>query len=316
MIRIHLTIATVTLFLASSGVSAPAQQESAMPAHVQPTFLDRAEILRRIDLYEDAARRAVPGHVATESLVKIYSNLGILYREAGMYLKAEDALRHAVALLRSGQPNQLADALSHLAVLHIVMNNTRQAEMEQVEALKIRETMGDPVAVAESQNDLADVYIREGHHKQALSLAQRAAAVIADDQTVAADSRIAVRETLASALCGIHQCDKAMPLLRDAFDLAMQNFGPNSLSVGVATYLLGNAEWQNGDLPMAEEMMKRGIDCLRNDLGSSHAAYLNALAEYAKLLRQRGELEAASAAQREVRRSADVVDVRSFTARQ
>jgi len=62
-------------------------------------------------------------------------------------------------------------------------------------------------------------------------------------------------------------------------------------------------------------LMKRGTDRMKAERGWGHAFYMGAMEQYAKLLRQRGEVEAASAAQRETRQAADVVDARSFTAR-
>jgi tetratricopeptide (TPR) repeat protein len=311
MVHIRLAIAAIAL----AGVPAIAQQEASTTAQIEPKFPDKTEIMRRIDLYESAAHRAVPGDVPNESLVKIYTNLGALYEDVALYLKAEDAMRHTVALLRAGPQDQLADAIGHLAALHIAMNETHQAEKELLEAIRIRESAGDPVGIAECDIDLANLYARLGHYKQAVDHAQKAEAVIADDPKVGADSRIAARESLANALCGIHQCERAIPLLQDAIQLARESFGPDSLSVGIGYYLLGNAEWQAGNPRLAEELMKRGTDRMRVELGWGHVIYVNAMAQYAKLLRQRGEVEAASAAQHEVRQAADVVDARSFTAR-
>jgi len=311
MVRIRLAIATIVL----AGVPAIAQQQATTTAQVQSRFPDKPETMRRIDLYEDAARQAVRGHVPNDSLVKIYRNLGILYQEAGLYLKAEDAMRHTVALLRAGPPDQLADAIGVLATLHVVMDKAHQAENEHLEALKIRESVGDPIGIAETENDLAAVNVKLGRYRQAAEYAQKAEAAIGDDPKAPPDARIAVRETLANALCGFHQCDRAIPLLQDAIRLGRESFGPDSLSVGVATYILGYAEWHNGNQVLAEELMKRGTDRMRADFGWGHAIYVNAMAQYAKLLRQRGEVEAASAAQREVRQAADVVDARSFTRR-
>ncbi len=312
MLRLPLARATIAL----AGVPAIAQLQPTSTAHLEPKFPDKPTILRSIDAYESAARQAQAAQASNESVAKIYRRLGTLYEAVDLYLKAEDALNHAVALLRAGPQDQLAEVLGLLATLHSTTNAMRKAVSENLEALKIRESIADPVGIAESQNDLAATYVRYGRYKQAVDYAIQAVAVIADNLKAAPDSRIAVRETLANALCGIHQCYRAIPLLQDAIQLASESLGPESLSVGIATYLLGYAEWHNGNQLLAEELMKRGIDRMKVGFGYGHMVYIGAMAQYAKLLRERGEVEAASAAEREVRQTVDVVDVRSFTARQ
>jgi tetratricopeptide (TPR) repeat protein len=310
MLRIRLAIATIAL----AGVPAIAQLE-ATTANIQPKFPTKPAIMRSIDAHEAAAHQAQAANASNESIAKIYRNLGTLYESVDMYPKAEDSLSHAVALLRTGPQDQLADVIGLLATLHSTMNETRKAESEHREALKIRETIGSPLGIAESQNDLAAVYVRERHYKQAMDYATKAEAAIANDLKAPPDSRIAVRETLANALCGLHQCERAIPLLQDAIQLSRESFGDDSLSVGIASYLLGYAEWHNGNQLLAEELMKRGTDRMKVGFGFGHMVYAGAMEQYAKLLQERGEVEAASAVQRELRQVADVVDARSFTAR-
>lgn len=313
MVCIRLAIATLAL----AGVPAIAQQESTTtPANIQPKAPGRPEIMRTIDAYEASAQRAQAGHVSNDSLVKIYRNLGILYEDVELYVKAEDAFGHAVALLRTGPQDELADVIGLQATLHAMMDKTHQAENEHLQALKIRESIGDPIGIAETENDLAGVYLRTGHYKQAMVYALKAKAAIGDDGKVAPDTWIAVREALAYALCGLHQCERAIPMLQDALQLARESFGPDSLSVGVGTYLLGYAEWHSGNQALAEELMRRGTSRMKGSVGWGHTIYIGAIQQYAKLLRERGEVEAASAALREVRQEADIVDARSFTARQ
>jgi tetratricopeptide (TPR) repeat protein len=242
-------------------------------------------------------------------------DLGALYQYAGFYQKSEHAMRHVIDLLRTGRQDLLATAIGHLAILHNTMGQAHQAEKEQLEVLKIRHSIGDPVAIAQTEIDLANVFIKQGKYKQAVDYARHAEDVIADNPKVPADSRIAARENLAYALCGIRQCDKAIPLLLDAIQIARTNFGPDSLAAGISTYLLGFAYWHSGNPDAAAEFMERGIQRMKVDLGWGQVIYVNAIGQYAKFLRQRGETEAARVAEREVRQTAAVVDARSFTAR-
>jgi len=306
---------TAVLILGVAAASAIAQPTPTVPPISRENFPDRPEMLRRIALYESAASRAEGAHASNDSLVKLYANLGALYQYAGFYLKSEDAMRHVIALLRPGPQEQLAVAIGRLAMLHNAMGQAHQAEKEQMEVLKIRQTIGDRVGIAQTELDLADVFLKQNHTKQGLEYAQEAEDVLADNPKVEADSRIAVRETLAYALCGNRQCDKAIPLLLDAIQIAKTNYGPDSLSAGVATYVLGYAYWHNGNPDAAAELMESGTQRMKVDLGWGHVIYQRAMAQYAKFLRERGQIEAAATAEREVRQAAAVVDARSFTTR-
>lgn len=147
-------------------------------------FPDKPELLRRIALYEAAERSAERAHPGMESMVRIYSNLAALYEDACMYSRSEEVMHREIAMLRSGPQDELADAIGHLAVLHIAMGEMRQAEKDDFEALRIRESMGDPVGVALTWTGLADVDIKQRHYKQALDYAQRAMAVLAENPKV------------------------------------------------------------------------------------------------------------------------------------
>jgi tetratricopeptide (TPR) repeat protein len=277
-------------------------------------FPDKPELLRRIEVWEALARKAEARHADTASLVKIYSGLGTLYEYAAMYPKAEDAVQREVSLLRTGPQDQLADALGHLATLHVAMGESREAEKEQLGALRVRESVRDPVGTALTWNDLADFYVHQRQFKKALEYAQKAMDVLADSPKVSTDARIAVRQSMAYALCGNHECGRAIPLLKEVVAMSKDTYGADSLQVGMANFLLGYISWQNRDMVNAAELMRRGTDRMKVDLGWGHKLYVNAMAEYARFLRQSGEVESAEAAEREVRKAQSVVDAGSFTA--
>jgi tetratricopeptide (TPR) repeat protein len=318
MIRLLIAVSMIGL----AGISANGQQVSgnalqtgAGVSRGAGDFPDKPELLRRIAMYETAIQNAKATHPADASLAKIYLDLGGLYGDAAMYLKAEDAMRQGILLLRRGPQDKLAEAIGHLAVLHIGMGELREAEKEELEALRVRESVGEPVGTAETWNDLADVYVKQRQYKKAVDYATKAMEVLGNDPKVSADDRIAVRQTLGYALCGERNFEMGVPLLQEAIEMAKSRYGADSLEVGVAYYLLGYASWQNGDLRNAAEWMGWGITRMKVDMGWGHPVYLNAVSQYAQFLRQQGQMEAADAEQREVRQAQAVVDVRTFTAR-
>ena len=287
------------------------QQNAAVPQG-DAWFPDKTELLRRIALYEAAERSAEAAHAGTESMVKIYATLAVLYEDASMYSRSEEVMRREIAMLRSGPQEPLAEAMGHLAVVHIGMGKMREAEKDATVALRIREGLGDPVGIAKAWSDLADIYIKQGHYKPAFDYAQKAMAVLADNPKVEVVDRVVVRQTLAHALCGLKQCAQAIPILKAALELEKSRYGEDSLMVGSGYFLLGHAAWKAGDMQNAAAWMLRGTTRMKVDLGWGHVIYLNAMTEYARFLRERGQTEAAASAEREVKMANAVVDARSL----
>jgi tetratricopeptide (TPR) repeat protein len=294
---------------AGTVAAAPPSVQTAPPGGMP----DHLTLLQWIGLYEQAERSGELSHVGTAGLVKFYYNLGGLYEEAGMYPKAEDAMRREIAVLKNGPKSDLAEALGHLAVVHVAMGDLRTGEKEQLEALRIRESLGDPIGIALSWDDLADIYVKKREFKKSVDYAQKAVAVLADNPNVDMANRLAVRQTLAFALCGVKQCDKAIQLLKETIEISTQNFGANSLAVGIEYYLLGFTAWQAGDMQDAGEWMGRGTTRMKVEMGWGHSVYLHAMSEYARFLRQRGQMEEAASAEREVRMAQSVVDVHTLS---
>ena len=291
------------------------QPPSAASNNADPSMLSKAELLSRIDLYEAALHRPGIDSIDDASVARVYVSLGNCYLDVDMYLKAEDAMRHAIALMRHGPQPALADEIGQLAVLHLVMGDVKQAEKEQMEALAIREQIGDPIGLALTWNDLASLYVRQRQFSKALDYAQRAMPVLASNPAVQATDRIAIRQTLASALCGSHQCNRAIPLLQQVLSLASNKFGADSLAAGVDNYLLGYAYWQNGQMDEAADYMQRGIGRMKQDWDWGYTLYVNAVAQYARFLRQRGQTESAALEEHELKQMAGVVDARTFVGR-
>ena len=305
----------ITLIFGFSTTQVHPQLSAAGSRSAATSFPSKAELLRRIDVYEGALHKAEATRTDDATLAKVYAGLGTCYFEAAMYLKAEDAMHHAIALLRRGSQPALAEETGQLALLHAAMGDLKQAARDQMEALRIREQIGDRVGIALTWNDLASLYVRQRQFSKALDLAQRAMPVLASNPGVQVTDRIAMRQTFAYALCGEHQCDRAIPLLEEALELARDNFGADSLAVGLASYLLGYACWQNGRMDEAAAWMQRGTERMKQDWGWGHTLYVNSVVQYAKFLRQRGQVESAVLEERELKQMAAVVDARSFAAR-
>jgi tetratricopeptide (TPR) repeat protein len=289
-----------------------APQASAGVSPGESAFADRPELLRRIALYETALQQAKEVHSPVETLVKLNLHLSAAYSDLAMYPRAEQAVQRAIELLRSGSESELAAAISYLALLHVVMGEMRGAEKEGLEALRIRERVGEPVAIALSWSQLAALYLRRHEYKKAVEFGQKAFEVLGDDPGIDPSESIGVRFTVARALCESGDSAKAIPMIQQSIETAKAAYGKDSLPEGIGGYLLGYAYWRSGDMAGAAEWMERGTTRMKVELGWGHPMYVEALGKYALFLRGRGQVEAAAVLEREVRQAGVVVDVRSL----
>ena len=267
---------------------------------------------KQIGLCEARIREAEFAHADRRVLAHLYGTLGTTYQNAGVFRKAAAALNREVALLDDAPPENMADALSQLAALDLSIGQIHNAEKEQERVLKLREQVGDPRQTALAWNDLAGLYVRAERFDEALKYATSAMTTLGNDTTADVHDRIAVRQTLAAALCGVHRCGEAISLLNTAAQLARENLGNRSLDAGVAEYLLGNAYWQSGNLDAGGNWMAEGIEKMRGSHAYGRAPYVHAMTQYARFLRERGRPEEAAAADLEIRVANSLVDVNAL----
>lgn len=288
-------------------------QQAAEADNSSPSQLDRAELLQRIERYDAAARNAETARPDHNRLAKLYTDLGNLYAAAGLYLKAEDAMKHAITNLKDGSQPDLADEFDQLAVVHAELKNFKQAERDELESLRIRGSVGDPVGSAFTWRDLAGIYGLQRKFDKAADYAQRAYDVLGNRSDVSVDDRIAVRQTLGYSLTSVRKCGEGIPILRDALDLAKHSFGDPGLQAGYARYLLGLGYWHCGDRDDAAKLLASGTAEMKADFGWDHTIYLNAMRQYARFLRWNGQVEAAADAEAVVNQAGATVDAQSLT---
>ena len=277
----------------------------------------RAELLRRIAVYEAAARGAKPTGASDATVAKAYARLGSLYQDAAMYDQSEAALEHAISLLRGDAQSisQLAMDINYLGSLHREMGKLRQAEKEELEALRLRQSLGDSLEIARSWNALAALYFKKRKYTLSRDFAQRAVDEFSVNKKADVVDGISSRFNLSVAMCYAKDCPSAIPLLKDAIAMAKTAFKTNDFPLGEGKFFLGFAYWKSGDSADAAVYMKEGTDTMKEELGWGHPAYLSALAHYARFLRENSRVEEAEAVERQIRRAETVVDVHSVQAR-
>jgi hypothetical protein len=277
----------------------------------------RAVLLQRISVYEAAAKEAEAAGASDDTVAKVYAQLASFYEEAGMYSQSEVALGHAVTLLRRNaeSSSQLATNINYLGMLHAEMGKMREAEREELEALRLRQNAGDSLEIARSWNALSAFYFKERKYAPSRDLAQRALDEFSRDKQADVIDRISSRLNLSLALCYMKECPSAIPVLKDTIAISKIAFKPTDFPVGEGEFLLGFAYWKSGDVAGANEYMEEGTSMMKAQLGWGHPAYLNALGQYARFLRENRRVEDAEAIERQIRRAEGVVDVHSIQTR-
>lgn len=299
---------------AQANVSATPQPASSATASAQEQP-GKQDLPGRIAFYEAAARQAEQAHQAAATIARLFAHLESLYADAGLYLKAEGAAQRAISYLKDGSQNDLAEELTQSAILHVLMKNTKQAERDEMQALRVRKAIGDPVGIALAWNDLAGLYDEEWKFPKALGYGQQAYAVLADRQDVSRVNRVAVRQAFGYSLTETRQCARGIPMMQESVTMLENSVGGKGLGVGYAQYLLGVGYWNCGDRDHAAEWLQRGTTRMRADYGWRQTIYVNAMRRYADFLRSTGQMEAAATAEAAVNQADAVVDAQSMTGR-
>jgi tetratricopeptide (TPR) repeat protein len=294
----------------SSTLTAPEHTSSAK--QIEDMHLSQPEVMQLIRLNEAEVQKNEKADGDRKGLMIAYSNLGILYSEAGMPFKAEEAMKRTIALLGDGPKVQLADEMAQLAVVHVAMNKVKQAEKDVSGALQLREKVGEPVGIALAESALAGFYEEEGKYAKALDLSEKAYAALANHGEMETHDRIEIRHTLGFALTATGNCTRGIGILQDARTIARDSPELSLPTLGFAEYVLGVGYWRCGDRINASRWLDRGTTDMKADFGWDRALYLSAMQQYARFLRKDGQLEAAVSAEAIVNQAKSVVDANTL----
>lgn len=293
----------------------PAPEQPAASPQPADWLQDEAEVLRRIDLREAEVRAGEATHADRERLAANYSALAFLYMDAGMGLKAEDAFHRAIALLKDGPQEKLADQTEQLGVLQIGMGKFGQAEKDERQVLAIRQALRDPAGTALAERDIAGIYIMERKFAKARDYAEKAHDALAGRTDVSVPDRIGVSHTLGFALTSLHDCDRGIGVLKDALEMAKSRPGWGDASPGYSEYMLGIGYWHCQDRDHAAVWLERGTTDLRAGFGWSHATYVYTMKQYALFLRQYGQADSAASAEAVVHQAESIIGADTLTGR-
>lgn len=296
----------VTVAMAASGF---AQQMPQGPQEDAGAL--KQKLMNTAAAYEAMTRSAEQKHMAGLPLARMYWHLGIACEEAGEIGRAEAALQHAEVLFRQSDDKggELAETLDSLAVLDGVTGRIREAKKEELEALQLREKLGDRLLMARSWTTLGSLALKQNKFEQTREFAQKAADEFAENKDATFNDRLSARYQLGMALCGLKDYTTAVAILKnavaDARSAPMEDPGP----VGIGEFLLGYVYWHSGDMADAGTYMKTGMERMSPQLSWGAPSYVPVLRVYARYLHETNSVQEASAVDRRIQQAESVVSV-------
>jgi len=253
---------------------------------------------------------------------KAWLKLAILRQNAAHYRDSEQAYRRAIALLKSGDRDTLADAMDRMGTMYAECGEFSKAERLERKALDIRERENDVTLIGISHTHLSVLLLGKREYASAEAEAEMATRLLIPKQTQPVSQTTATPENQMSALinlalvqCARGACRSAEPQLRCALRIAHMNYSDNSIPVGFIDFLLGYVLWKSGDNQSAEELMRNGTQELSTQLGWGHPMYVRAMKQFETFLTQAGHTSEADEIRARIakfERSPGTIDVQSL----
>ena len=221
---------------------------------------------------------------------RAWRRLAAVQQDAAVYRESAASFAQAIELFENapGANSELAEAIDGRGVLELETNQFAAAEDSLEQARSMRVALKDTLGIARSDVHLANLYLGEHDYEQAHTLATQALASFNHDPHADTLDKSAAMIAVSLALCKQNRSGEALPVLDDLVALARRSYPGDSIPVGFASYLLGYAEQKNHDLPLAAADMKRGIQSMEKSMGWGHPIFMEALSQYATLLRETG----------------------------
>ena len=272
-------------------------------ATLNAQILTKDDLQKEIATYEAAARQNEASNMAALQAGRIWFHLGTLYQDAGKYGQSELAFERAMRFLTIEPVSKadLAATIDDLGTLYLEMGKVKESERAESKALKMREQSGLKSDLSRSWYHLATLYLREHHSQKAKEFAERAVDAFFANPNAAPQDKIGSLLVLASALCQSHVYPQAIAKLQSGLQMANETYGPEKVPTALSAFLLGYADWKNGDIASASQLMQRGTEVLGKELGWGHPAYLSVMTQYARFLRASHRQDLARTVEQEVK---------------
>jgi tetratricopeptide (TPR) repeat protein len=217
---------------------------------------------------------------------KAWNILGLAYEEMGEFARSEHAYEESLRILKD-LPDNLRDyamALDGFGGLYVAIGQFEAADKLRTKALGIYEQLADHAGIARAACDLATIAFSQNKVNSGRKYLARAA----KEAKVAIDLDDDDRAAITSLLGWQAQLDGDLPTsvsrYRLALDLWRRRHGEEHPFTGWGHLLLGDAQFEAGQLANALEEIKKGVAILDRTVGPQNPHYLIAELAYARIL--------------------------------
>jgi tetratricopeptide (TPR) repeat protein len=243
------------------------------------------------------AKQAInSGKLSGVELGRGYIILGLASQGRGDFVDAQIAFEHSLRILEHDRehPEDYASALDSYAGLYGDLGQLDVAEPMCLKALRLRQKAGDHWGAALSLMQLAQLALARKRVREAHKYLQQASDQIPSVPEFTDDDRALFLEIQGSLAVAEHKASAAIPLYQHALEAVKQSRGEQHWLAGWEYVLLGNANAESGDLPVAVADIRNGLAILDHALGKDNPKYLLAELAYARVLDRIGlQVEAA-----------------------
>ncbi|MEU0785385.1 tetratricopeptide repeat protein [Streptomyces sp. NPDC006173] len=223
--------------------------------------------------------------------------LAALHRVHGRYLRAEEILHEALAIVDDHEPAPEDLALFHneFGMVCKYSGNFERAAASYDIALTLLETSDtvDDVGLADIYHNIGGLAHARGDYAAAEAPARRAVAIRERALSPTHPEVAADRAALAPILMGLGRLEEAEVLLRDAMATFETAYGPAHYDYVIALGNLAALIHQLGRHETAEDLYQQTLNALEKSLGPEHPDLAPVLANLADLQRTLGNPERA-----------------------
>lgn len=257
----------------------------AMPLQAQAP--GNNDLRQQIEMYRTAAAKAEPPAMQPVAAGRIWSRLGSLYEDAGMYEESEMAYQRALRLLKVAPVSEtdLATAMDDVGTLYMMWGDTQRAERAEQKALEIREKEGLKAELPRSWYHLATLFLREHRAERARDYAKQAVDQLGAVAESNSNDMMNAQFVFALSLCRLRRYPEAIATMQAALELVRRVYRPDEFPAGFGSFLLGYAYWKSGDAAAASDLMRDGSTLVLRQLGWEHPVSICIMAQYAHFLR-------------------------------
>jgi tetratricopeptide (TPR) repeat protein len=272
------------------------------PSRIISQALTSHDLEKEIQTYQVLSMRAEPPSMEPPAAGRVWSHLGSLYEDAGMYVQSEMAYLRAIRLLETPpSPRDLARAMDDLGTLYMVRGETQLAEKLEQQALTMRQSNRLNADLSRSWYHLATLCLREHRDETARDYAQRAVAQLETGPGTGPDDEINARFVLGLALSRLGQYAEAKATMQSAMEIVRHSYRREDFPTGFGSFLLGYIDWKSGDRTQAENLMQLGEEVVEKQLGVQHPVTLSILNQYERFLRATHQKKAIQAIKKQLK---------------